>query len=117
MSVNDRAIFLENLAFTIIPSEESADSKYFIDGARDLFTGIAVYLLNQNETISFPEIIRQIVTGNYSKWVIEIMQSTDISAQSYTNHFYGENEKTSLVATVSLCHVRDFLVLKSCKHF
>lgn len=93
MSVNDRAIFLENLAFTIIPDEESADSKYFIDGARDLFTGISVYLLNQNKTISFPEIIRQIVTGNYSKWVIKIMQSTDSIAQSYSNHFYGENSK------------------------
>ena len=35
MSVNDRAIFLENLAITIIPDDGSADSKYFTDGARD----------------------------------------------------------------------------------
>lgn len=93
MSVNDRAIFLENLAITIIPDDGSADSKYFTDGARDFFTGICLYLMNQNINISFPEIIQQIVIGNYSKWVIEIMKSSDRSAQAYTNHFYGENEK------------------------
>lgn len=93
MSVNDRAIFLENLAITIIPDDGSADSKYFTDGARDFFTGICLYLMNQNINISFPEIIQQIVIGNYSKWVFEIMKSADLSAQAYTNHFYGENEK------------------------
>lgn len=93
MKPNERAIFLENLAITIIPEDGSADSKYFVDGARDFFTGIALYLLNQDNTISFPEIIEQVVIGNYSKWVIEIMQSQDKSAQAYTNHFYGENEK------------------------
>ena len=93
MKPNERAIFLENLAITIIPEDGSADSKYFVDGARDFFTGIALYLLNKNNTISFPDIIEQVVIGNYSKWVIEIMQSQDKSAQAYTNHFYGENEK------------------------
>ena len=93
MKPNERAIFLENLAITIIPEDGSADSKYFVDGARDFFTGIALYLLNKDNTISFPDIIEQVVIGNYSKWVLEIMQSQDKSAQAYTNHFYGENEK------------------------
>lgn len=93
MAVNERAIFLENLAITIIPDDGSADSKYFIDGARDFFTGISLFFLNKDNNISFPDIIEQIVIGNYSKWVIEIMQSADKSAQAYTNHFYGENEK------------------------
>lgn len=93
MKPNERAIFLENLAITIIPEDGSADSKYFVDGARDFFTGISLYLLNMDNTISFPEIIEQVVIGNYSKWVLEIMQSQDKSAQAYTNHFYGENEK------------------------
>jgi len=90
---SERAIFLENLAITIIPEEQGADSKYFVDGARDFFTGISLYLLNQDSTISFPAIIEEIVIGNYSKWVLEIMKSEDKSAQAYTNHFYGENEK------------------------
>ena len=93
MKPNERAIFLENLAITIIPEDGSADSKYFVDGARDFFTGIALYLLNKDNSISFPDIIEQVVIGNYSKWVLEIMQSQDKSAQAYTNHFYGENEK------------------------
>ena len=93
MNTAERANFLENLAITIIPEESGADSKYFVDGARDFFTGIALYLLNKNNNIPFPDIIEQVVIGNYSKWVIEIMQSEDQSAQAYTNHFYGENEK------------------------
>lgn len=93
MSVNQRALFLENLAITIIPDEKGDDSKYFIDGARDFFTGIAIYMLGKDITISFPSIIEEIVIGNYSKWVYEIMESDDITAQSYTNHFYGENER------------------------
>lgn len=93
MNRNERAIFLENLAITIIPDEGGADSKYFVDGARDFFTGISLYLLNKDTYISFPAIIEEIVVGNYSKWVLEIMKSDDKSAQAYTNHFYGENEK------------------------
>ena len=93
MKPQERAIFLENLAITIIPEEGGADSKYFVDGARDFFTGICLYLLNQDNTISFPNIIEEIVVGNYSKWVLEIMKSEDKYAQAYTNHFYGENEK------------------------
>lgn len=93
MSVGDRAIFLENLSITIIPQEENNDAKYFVDGARDFFTGISLYLLNRNCNISFPDIVEAIVLGNYSKWVIEIMKSDDKSAQAYTNHFYGENER------------------------
>lgn len=93
MKPADRAVFLENLSITIIPEDGSSDSKYFVDGARDFFTGIAVYLLNKDNTISFSSIIEEIVIGNYSKWVLEIMQSEDKLAQSYTNHFYGENER------------------------
>ena len=93
MKPADRTVFLENLSITIIPEDGSSDSKYFVDGARDFFTGIAVYLLNKDNTISFSSIIEEIVIGNYSKWVLEIMQSEDKLAQSYTNHFYGENER------------------------
>lgn len=93
MKKENRAIFLENLAFTIIPNEQSADAKYFVDGARDFFTGITLYLLNKDNEISFPCIIEQIVVGNFADWVIEIKNSDDTLAKSYTNHFYGENEK------------------------
>ena len=108
MTIADRKIFLENLGITIIPEDGNSESKYFVTGARDFFTGISLYLLNRHPDISFPEIIEQIVTGNYSKWVLEIMDSDDISAQAYTNHFYGENEKnvsgtySKLVSSVRL---------------
>lgn len=105
---SDRAVFLENLALVLIPDESQAESKYFTDGARDFFTGITLYLLNQNIHISFPAIVEQIVTGNYAKWVREIMESKDTLSQAYTNHFYGENEKnvsgtySKLVSSVRL---------------
>lgn len=93
MDIGARATFLENMAITIISDDGGSESKYFASGARDFFTGIALFLLNQNNDIAFPDIIEKIVTGSYSKWVVEIMKSSDITAQSYTNHFYGENEK------------------------
>lgn len=93
MDIGSRATFLFNMAITLIPDEGSSESKYFTDGARDFFTGITLYLLNNDNNISFPDIIEQIVTGTYNKWVVTIMKSQDTAAQSYTNHFYGENEK------------------------
>lgn len=93
MDVGSRATFLLNMAITLIPEDGSSDSKYFTDGARDFFTGIALYLLNNDNSIAFPAIIEQIVTGTYNKWVVTIMNSSDIAAKAYTNHFYGENEK------------------------
>lgn len=93
MDIGARATFLENMAITIISDDGGSESKYFTSGARDFFTGIALFLLNQNNDIAFPDIIEKIITGSYSKWVVEIMKSSDITAQSYTNRFYGENEK------------------------
>ena len=93
MDIGARKIFLENLAITLISNDGGSESKYFTDGARDFFTGITLYLLNKDSKISLPEIIQQIVVGTFSKWVIEIKDSDDEAAKSYTNHFYGENEK------------------------
>lgn len=93
MQSNERAVFLENMAITLIPEEGNPEGKYFIDGARDFYTGIALYLLNKDPTLSFPEIIEQIVVGNFADWVLKIKESDDLAAQAYTNHFYGENEK------------------------
>ena len=93
MDIGARKIFLENLAITLISNDRGSEAKYFTDGARDFFTGITLYLLNKDSKISFPEIIQQIVIGTFSKWVIEIKDSDDEAAKSYTNHFYGENEK------------------------
>ena len=89
----DRAILIQNLSITLIEEENSAESSYFVDGARDFLTGICLYLLDMDSSISFPDIIEKIVLGNFRDWVIEIMQSEDIVAQSYTNKFFGENEK------------------------
>ena len=108
MEPSKKAIALENMAITIIPEEGNAESKYFVDGARDFFTGISIYKLNQDATTSFPDIVVAIVTGNYKQWVNEIRDSKDTLAKAYTDHFYGENEKnvsgtySKLVSSVRL---------------
>ena len=104
----ERAVSLVNLAITLIPDEGNADSKFFVDGAREFFTGISLYLLNLDDTISFPEIIEKIVIGNYVDWVTKIKDSEDVFAQAYTNQFFGGNEKnvagtySKLVSSVRL---------------
>lgn len=90
---SDKALFIENLSITLIPNETGADAKYFVDAAREFFTGITLYLLNKDNSMSFPAIIEQIALRNCISWIIEIENSSDVSAQKYTNHFRGENPK------------------------
>ena len=56
MKISDRAIYLENLAITIVPDEESSESKYFTDGARDFFSGISLrfFTVKRSETPTEP---------------------------------------------------------------
>lgn len=109
MTIAERSVFLENMAITLIPEDKTRhENQYFTNGARDFFTGISLYLLNKENTISFPSIIESMVIGNYAQWVKEIMRSEDKSAQAYTNRFFGENEKnvsgtySKLVSSVRL---------------
>ena len=88
-----RRLFIEKMAFTLIPAETDAAGKYFTDGARDYWCGICNYLLNQNTNTTFSEIVRAILDGNVFDWTIQIQQSGIRAASDYTNGYIGSNEK------------------------
>ena len=71
----------------------SGDSKYFIDGARDLFCGVALHLVAGKPDISLPEIARHVLTGNAINWITLIRDGNCIEAQEFTNSYYGTSEK------------------------
>lgn len=92
MPVKSRKIILENMATILIPSEKES---YFSDGARDFFCGIALYMLHENVSVTFPEVVKEIILGNGIDWVMRIKDSSCVEAQEYTNSFYGTNEKNT----------------------
>ena len=92
MRPSERKTFIEQIAMTLIPEEHGQDSKYFIDGARDLFTAISIYLISSNASITLPEIARNILTGNAIDWIEKIRDSDCIDAREYSDSYYGTNE-------------------------
>lgn len=93
MDDDERADFLDNLAITLIPDEESAESAYFIKVARAFFTGIFLLALHENQDVSFCYICEEITTHSYSFWGSCIEKSGYTMAMKYTNSFKDENEK------------------------
>lgn len=91
MNLTDRVSYISNMAITLIP-EEGDKSKYFTDGGRDFFCGIALYLLSQDIHTSFPSIVKAIVTGNYADWVRRIKTSNCNEAKEFTDSYFGTNE-------------------------
>lgn len=91
MTIEERCLFLESLAITLIP-EEGEKARYWVDGGRDFFCGIAMYMLEQNINVTFPEIVNQIIIGNYADWVVTIRESNCIEAKKRTDSYFGTNE-------------------------
>ena len=101
--------FVEQMAIILIPEEHGNDSKYFTDGARDLFCAIALYLIREKQGITLPDIARQILTGNVIDWINKIRDSDCTEAREYSDSYWGTNE-----TNVSGCgnelakHIRPF---------
>ena len=101
--------FVEQMAIILIPEEHGNDSKYFTDGARDLFCAIALYLIREKQGITLPDIARQILTGNVIDWINKIRESDCTEAREYSDSYWGTNE-----TNVSGCgnelakHIRPF---------
>lgn len=91
LSISERVSYIENMSISLIP-EEGDKSKYFTDGGRDFFCGIALYLLSEDITISFVDIIKSVVFGTYSEWVLKIKNSSCFEAKEYTDAYFGTNE-------------------------
>lgn len=93
MNDDDREIFLADLATILLPYDGSDDGVYFIDVARDFFTGILLYSLNEDVNIGFSDICLKITLQSFSFWGDAIEKSGYVHAQKYINKFKDENEK------------------------
>lgn len=93
MDEDARCSFLDKLAVTLIPDESGADSVYFVKVARAFFTGIFMYILNEDINRPFPSICLDITTKSFDEWGSKIEASQYEKAIKYTNRFKRENPK------------------------
>ncbi len=93
LSPDEQRVFIERLSVVIIPDSGSKDGKYFEDGARDFFCGIALFCLHEDPTVSFPTLAKAIVGSDCFAWAPKIQRSSYMDAKSYTDSYIGSNEK------------------------
>lgn len=93
LSIDERCIFIENIGFNIIPDTGGGDGRYFRETAEDFFNGIALFLLAQNINISFPDIIKAILSGNAVDWVKRVVADGSEESKRRLASKWGENEK------------------------
>lgn len=103
LSTNDRRVFVEQMALTLIPDASDDAGKYFTEGARDYFCGICQYFLDQDIHTTFPAIIRAILDGDVFEWTMKIKESGIRAASDYTNGYVGSNEKNVSGIWSALC--------------
>ena len=93
MTQDKRNDAIDKMAMVIVPDDKSPDSKYFVDTARIMFTGITNQLLSENETITLPEIARAILHGDAVGWITAIHDNGVDAAKDYCANLYNTNEK------------------------
>ncbi len=89
----DRSEALDNLAITVIPPEKDDNGAYFVEVAREFFTGIFLYCLRCNNNMSFVEICDLISQNSYTYWGQLIEESGYTPSMRYTNKYKDENPR------------------------
>lgn len=93
LSEIERKNYIEQISYIILPDSQDKDGKYFVEGGRDYFNGVAMYMLDQNIETTFPEIARAIVNDNAFDWAKRIACSSSEIAKSFVCSYIGSNEK------------------------
>lgn len=99
MNQTERRSFVENMSIIICPDEAGENSAFFVNGARDYFCAIVLYLLYLHDTgersgeLKFPEIVDAILSGNVFDVTMTIKNSGCAIAGEYSNAYEGSNEK------------------------
>ena len=99
MSLTEKRSFVENLSLIICPEEQGDNAAFFVNGARDYFCGITLYLIYLHENgklegrLRFPEIVEKILSGNVFAVTETIRDSGCKIAGEYTNSYEGSSEK------------------------
>lgn len=73
--------------------QEEEGGKYFTDGGRDFFSGIALYMLHDDISTSFMQVVDAILHGNGFDWVTKIVEGDCDEAKDFLASYYGSNEK------------------------
>ena len=93
MNITERKMLVESMANAIVPDQGGSDSKYFTDGARDYFCGIALHLLHEDNKTTFPQIVDAILSGNAINWVMTAIKGDCVESKEFLANKYGSNEK------------------------
>lgn len=115
MSQTERRSFVENMSIIICPDEQGENSAFFVNGARDYFCAIVLYLLYLHDNgeregeLKFPEIVDAILSGNVFDVTMTIKNSGCAIAGEYSNSYEGSSEKNVSGIYNHLCkRVRPF---------
>lgn len=93
MDLTARKAFIENLGFALVPDEPGDNSKFFVDGGRDFWNGISLYLLSQNINTSFMDIVNAILNDDPFSWITRVKNSNIYEAKIFLDAYYGANER------------------------
>jgi type IV secretory pathway TraG/TraD family ATPase VirD4 len=93
MNITERKAFIENLGFALIPDEPGDNSKFFVDGGRDFWNGVSLYMLAQDINTSFMDIVDAILTEDPFTWIVRIKDSDVYEAKIFTDGYYQGNER------------------------
>jgi len=93
MDITARKAFIENLGFALVPDEPGDNSKFFVDGGRDFWNGIALYMLAMNINTSFMDIVNAILNDDPFTWITRVRDSKVYEAKIFLDAYFGANER------------------------
>lgn len=93
MDITARKAFIENLGFALVPDEPGDNAKFFVDGGRDFWNGISLYLLAQDINTSFMDIVNAILNDDPFSWITRVRDSEVYEAKIFLDAYYGANER------------------------
>lgn len=115
MSPTERRSFVENMSIIVCPDEQGENSAFFVNGARDYFCAITLYLLYLHDNgkiegeLTFPELVEAILSDNVFNITLKIRDSGCSIAGEYSNSYEGSSEKNVSGIYNHLCkRVRPF---------
>lgn len=85
--------FIEILGYCILPDEKGENASFFVEGARDFWCGITLYLLERSPGISFIDVVHAILQNSYEYWVNTVIQENCEVAMDYIASYSSGNER------------------------
>ena len=93
MDLTHRRSYIENLGFCILPDESGENASFFVEGARNFWCGISLFLLEKKPDTSFIEIVNYITRNSYTYWVNTVIEQNCEVAMDYIASYSQGNER------------------------